>query len=119
MGPTEELVRVMFRCHEDNAASRYRIALGDGEREITGLSFFVFEYFIYNTLCQIDWPASLDGRLVPLHRSDCRDETGRQRAFFEFIRSRPNVDAARLARCFRPWHILGFCCFIRCYGRFS
>jgi hypothetical protein len=92
----------MFRCHEDNAASRYRIALGGSEREITGLSFFIFEYFIFNTLYQLDWPASLDGCPVPLDRAVCRDEDAQQRAFFEFIRSRPDFDDAWLSRSFRP-----------------
>ena len=96
----DAFLETMRRCHLDNARSTYHATTGGTRREITPLSFFVFEFFLYNSLYQVDWAVSLGDRLVRFGRDG--GEEPRQRAFLEFIQSRLAEDEALFVRSFRP-----------------
>jgi hypothetical protein len=58
-------------------------SLPDWERSTMYLTPFVYEFFLYNSLYQVDWPESLAKSEQILHTSD--REPPRQKAFEDFL----------------------------------
>ena len=80
------LIDVLRRAHQQNGRLHY-YATSDLQRRgrsTMPVTPFVFELFIYNSIYQVDWPASLRGRQVVNHQ-DCT-ESKQQRELEKFLK---------------------------------
>ena len=59
------------------------------------LTAFVYEFFLYNSLYQVDWPASSDSGALAYLASEREDE--KQAEFENFLKSRATADLVRQA----------------------
>lgn len=96
-----ELIDVLHAAHCDNARLQYYAERPDGRRiSIMPVTPFVYEFFLFNSLYEIDWAASSPDHLA-LHPDDV-SEPRKQHAFLAFLRQHARQRPADLFRAFEP-----------------
>jgi hypothetical protein len=98
------LIEVLRQAHRQNGQLHY-YATSDPRkrgRQIMPVTPFVFELFIYNSIYQVDWPASLKGRCVVNHPRDDFSETKQQCALEKFLKPYLRKEPALLYEAFIP-----------------
>ena len=95
-----ELINVLHGVHCDNSRLQYYAERLGGERiSIMPVTPFVFEFFLFNSLYQVDWQATKRyGRLVFHSEDDC-GESKKQRSFLSYLRSN---SPENIYRAFEP-----------------
>lgn len=83
---TSDFVQVLTQAHRDNGRRKH-FALEGAETVISTmwLTPFVYQYFIYNSLYQVDWDKSLTSGIVRM--LDARHEVPQQEAFEVYLRT--------------------------------
>ncbi len=99
----EELVAVLHVVHCDNSRLQYYAEQPSGGRvSIMPLTPFVYEFFLFNSLYQVDWAASNEKKKLVFHSEDDFNEVKKQRAFLSFIKPYAKESPAELYRAFEP-----------------
>ncbi|VVP89366.1 hypothetical protein PS934_01469 [Pseudomonas fluorescens] len=99
----EKLVTVLHSVHCNNSELQYYAKLPNGgEVSIMPLTPFVYEFFLFNSLYQVDWDASNNDDGLVFHPENDFGEVKKQKAFLSFIKSYANKNPADLYRAFEP-----------------
>ena len=110
-GTVLNVIEVLRQAHHENARVHYYATSDPGRRgrRIMPATPLVFELFIYNSIYQVDWPASLKARRVENPPRDVEhgfSETKQQRELERFLKLHVRDDPALLykapLRLFRP-----------------
>lgn len=98
----EEFISVLHRVHCDNSELQYYAErLGGGKVSIMPLTPFVYEFFLFNSLYEVDWMASnLASTLVP--HPESFKESQKQRAFIKYVKPHASKKPADFYRAFEP-----------------
>ncbi len=89
-------VESLRRVHDDNSSAKHFAEDPFGtQRSTMFLTAFVYEYFIYNSLYQVDWPKSTDSGDLKYY--DRGGEERKQTAFEGFLKSESTPDLVRRA----------------------
>lgn len=100
-GEVAAFICKMHKMHQDNATLDYYAKDQGGQYvSIMPMTPFVFEFFIYNALYQVDWPDSLDTECVKSHPS--RDEGRKQNKLEDFLKPYIREDPRLLSEAFLP-----------------
>ncbi len=100
---TEELISVLHRVHCDNSNLQYyAVRPGGGRVSIMPLTPFVYEFFLFNSLYQVDWCASNEKTGLVFHSGEDFGECKKQRAFLSFIKKYAVTKPSDLYRAFEP-----------------
>jgi len=103
----DSFLDTLHRAHCDNSRQRYLAQkAGRQAKPIMPLTPFVYEFFLYNSLYQVDWPESVARGQVVSSRRD-QSETQQQRCLWSFIREDVRKNPAHLFRAFEPLLHLG------------
>jgi hypothetical protein len=99
-------VHLIKRVHGDNFTLRYFAEDPDASivRSTMFLTPFVYQFFIYNSLYQVDWPASIQTGALQYHPT--RDEEQSQAAFEEFLQNASSSIPDALNRAFADIEVL-------------
>jgi len=97
-------VDVIYQVHIDNSKQQY-FAQSDGPKtSIMPLTPFIFEFFLFNSLYQVDWGVSVKSKDVrKFPQDDC--ESHKQSEFFKSIKKHAKKHPADLYRAFEPLSI--------------
>ncbi len=99
----EELVTVLHGVHCDNSKLQYYAERPSGGRvSIMPLTPFVYEFFLFNSLYQVDWAASNEDTGLVFHPENDFGESKKQRTFLSFIKHHAIEKPADLYRAFEP-----------------
>lgn len=84
-------VSILERAHDDNARYRYYAKLEQQNRPISTMPItpFVFEFFIYNSIYQVDWVKSIEKGVLQNHPDGSPDgfsESKCQRELEKFLK---------------------------------
>jgi len=105
-GTVGNLIEVLRQAHLDNGKLYYYGTPDPRKRghKIMPVTPFVFELFIYNSIYQVDWPASLEARRVVNHPRDAEGftETKQQRELEKFLKPHVREAPALLYEAFLP-----------------
>jgi len=106
-GTVVNLIEVLRQAHRENAKLYYYGTADPRQRgrRIMPVTPFVFELFIYNSIYQVDWPASLKARRVVNHPRDEEagfSETKQQRELEKFLKPHVQKEPALLYKTFVP-----------------
>jgi len=98
-----ELVNVLHGIHCDNSRLQYYAEKpGGGKISIMPVTPFVYEFFLFNSLYQVDWEiTSSSGRLVFHPDEDC-GESKKQRSLLSYLKGCASSAPAILYRAFEP-----------------
>ena len=128
MTAIDNFIESIFESHLDNAQNLYLVKKTGHNlpRVVSPLTNFVFEYFLFNSLYSVDWPASMSKREIVDHPRDKVvdsavsgsgaeqdndagfSEAKQQRAFLKFCRGKLNtLDANGISNAFLPLAGLG------------
>ena len=85
-------IDMMYHAHVDNDKSEYyskRSSSNTGYKSINPLTSFVFEYFIFNSIYQIDWNLTVESGELEYHDryDENTNEIKQQRAMIKFIKN--------------------------------
>ena len=102
-GTANELINVLHGVHRDNSGLQYYAEKpGGGRISIMPVTPFVYEFFLFNSLYQVDWETtSRDGGLV-FHPEDNCGESKKQRALLSYLKSYASDHPENLYRAFEP-----------------
>lgn len=99
----EELITVLHGVHCDNSKLQYYAERPSGGRvSIMPLTPFVYEFFLFNSLYQVDWVASNEETGLVFHPENDFGESKKQKAFLSFIKHYAIKNPADLYRAFEP-----------------
>ena len=107
-GSAEELISVLHAVHCDNSRLQYYALRLDGGNPVPQMPItpFVYEFFLFNSLYQYDWEASITENGLFPHSKDIDgkdlDEFSKQKAFLKFIKQYADKKPADLYRAFEP-----------------
>lgn len=97
----EEMISVLHRVHCDNSELQYYAERPGGRPfSIMPLTPFVYEFFLFNSLYQVDWEASSGASGLVFHEGGY--ESTKQRAFINFVKPHAIKKPADLYRAFEP-----------------
>lgn len=98
-----ELINVLHGVHCDNSKLQYYAErLGGGRISIMPVTPFVYEFFLFNSLYQVDWKTTKrDGSLVFHSEDDC-GESKKQKSLLSYLRDYSNNSPENLYRAFEP-----------------
>ena len=93
--PVTNLIEELRVVHNDYSNAKHWYKIGEQEQEHSSmyLTPFVYQFFMYNTLYQIDWNESLGGRKLkylrklPAEKKKSREEQ-KQESFESFLRKK-------------------------------
>jgi hypothetical protein len=107
MNSIENFLASIHHAHLDNARQVYvakTIGSGQGERGVSPVTNFVFEFFLYNSLYAVDWKSSFaECRLVYHDRADKITESKMQNALEKFCRQKCGDGSSKiLVEAFLP-----------------
>ena len=97
----DNFIDILHQAHCDNSKQRYYAEQGRRHRSIMPLTPFVYEFFIFNSLYQVDWKRSYDEKKVIFNPEDF-NEAKRQREFTKFVKNRAKNTPAYIYRAFGP-----------------
>lgn len=103
-GTPSNLIEVLRQAHRENGRLHY-FATSDPKirgRRTMPVTPFVFELFIYNSIYQVDWPASLQARQVVNQPRDGATEPVQQRQLERFLKPHLKEEPALLYHAFIP-----------------
>lgn len=103
-------VESLHQVHIDNSKLQYFACTLKGKQYSTApLTPFIFEFFIFNSLYQIDWVASMDSAQITSQgaNSEKRSESQNQRSFIKFLQTHASDHPQDLYRAFAPILSLG------------
>jgi len=96
------LIDILYQVHIENANQQYIAKLiGRPSTSVMPISSFVFEFFIFNSLYQVDWKTSFD-RAELIYHSDEYTEGQQQKAFLAFLKEKIGQDPTRLYYALLP-----------------
>ena len=97
-----ELIETLHAAHMDNARLRY-FARGPMNREFSQMPLtpFIYEFFLFNSLYQIDWSASNSSSGLVFHPHE-KTEVWKQGRFIKFLRDHSRTKPALMQRAFNP-----------------
>ena len=100
--PFAGLVTTLHSAHVDNASLRY-YARGPRNRIVSQMPLtpFIYEFFLFNSLYQIDWAQSCKQQELVFHREDMFENT-KQKKFIDFLRDHARKHPEHLHRAFDP-----------------
>jgi len=106
MNSIENFLDSLHHAHLDNARQLYvakTIGSGQSERDISPVTNFVFEFFLYNSLYAVDWETSYaEGSLVYHDRQSPITERNMQNALERFCRQKCGESPEFLIEAFLP-----------------
>jgi len=91
----------IYETHLDNIKNIYKVS-PHGKKPIMPLTNFIFEFFIFNSLYQIDWMYSYDNRTIIYHDRESENENNQIAKFLKFIRNNNQYGDSLLIDCFEP-----------------
>jgi hypothetical protein len=97
-----DLIDTLHAAHMDNARLRY-YARGPMNREFSQMPLtpFIYEFFLFNSLYQIDWSSSNGISGLAFHPNE-RTEVWKQGRFVKFLRDHSRTNPELLQRAFNP-----------------
>jgi hypothetical protein len=105
-GAVGNLIEVLRRAHIENDRLHYFGTQDPRKRgrRVMPVTPFVFELFIYNSIYQVDWPASLEARCVVNHPRDEGGftETKQQRELEKFLKPHVRKEPPLIYDAFLP-----------------
>ena len=96
-------LKLIYQTHLDNIKSVYSVR---PRKTIMPLTNFVFEFFIFNSLYQIDWPKSKEIGYIKYHDREKITEFNQIAKFLKFIRKNLKNDKTLLQDSFEPFNYL-------------
>jgi hypothetical protein len=99
------LIALLRVAHNENRHLHYyatREPNNSRGRSIMPVTPFVFELFIYNSIYQVDWPASLKAGCVESHPRDAMTETRQQDELERFLKPHIREKPGLLFGAFKP-----------------
>ncbi|MDB2318008.1 hypothetical protein N9V88_00310, partial [bacterium] len=97
-----ELIEILYRMHLENSDSIYFAKKPRGPQLSTmPITPFVFEYFLYNSIYQIDWEATYPTNSVIFHPDEITPSK-QKRKLNDFIKSNSIESPAKVYRAFHP-----------------
>ncbi len=101
-GRYADLIDTLHAAHMDNARLRY-YARGPMNREFSQMPLtpFIYEFFLFNSLYQIDWSAS-NGKSGLVSHPHEKTEVWKQGRFVKFLRDHSKTNPELLQRAFNP-----------------
>ncbi len=102
----QNFIDIMHRVHCDNSKQQYIVKRPPNHEFSTmPLTPFVYEFFIFNSIYQINWDTSLkQKRLIPLRNNFT--ESKKQRKLLKFLKKFAKENPASLYRAFEPFQYL-------------
>lgn len=98
----QNLIDILYNAHCDNSRQQYYAKrLRERTISIMPLTPFVFEFFLFNSLYQVDWEKSFAAGALTYHPDDY-SESKQQAEFVRFIRTHARRKPADLYRAFEP-----------------
>jgi hypothetical protein len=96
------LIDTLHAAHMDNARLLY-YARGPMNRQFSQMPLtpFIYEFFLFNSLYQIDWIASQKDLALIIHPND-KSEVWKQGRFVKFLRDHARLKPNFLCRAFEP-----------------
>jgi hypothetical protein len=100
------LIDILHHAHIDNAKQQYSAeSIGGHRTSIMPLTPFVYEFFIFNSLYQVDWVQSFELGYLAFH-PDNYLETKQQNEFMKFIKQKSRQNPQDIHRAFLPLSFL-------------
>jgi len=100
------LIDILHHAHIDNAKQQYSAeSIGGHRTSIMPLTPFVYEFFIFNSLYQVDWVQSFELGYLAFH-PDNYLETKQQNEFMKFIKQKSRQNPQHIHRAFLPLSFL-------------
>ena len=104
-GTVLNVIELLRQAHHENGRLHYYATADPRQRghRIMPVTPLVFELFIYNSIYQVDWPASLKARRVENHPRDVErgfSETRQQLELERFLKRHVRGDPALLYKAF-------------------
>lgn len=98
----QSLIDILYNAHCDNSRQQYYAKRFRGQTiSIMPLTPFVFEFFLFNSLYQVDWENSFVNGTLSYHPDDY-GESKQQAEFVKFIRTHARKKPADLYRAYEP-----------------
>jgi len=99
-----ELIDVLHAVHVDNSQLQYFAEKYSGNRiSIMPVTPFIYEFFLFNSLYQIDWETTqTEGKISYYQEEEC-GETKKQRRFLSFLKIRAEKFPENIYRAFEPF----------------
>ena len=98
----DDMITMLHSVHMDNSRLQYyALRPGGGQVSIMPVTPFVYEFFLFNSLYQVDWRKSIDQHRVIYH-SEESSETQDQRAFISFLKEYAKSNSSSVFRAFEP-----------------
>ncbi len=104
-GKLSNFIDSVYQTHLDNIKSIYSVR-PKGRKPIMPLTNFVFEFFIFNSLYQIDWPSSCKINSIKYHDREDISEFNQIAKFLRFIRQNCPNENSFLKDFFEPLNYL-------------
>ncbi|MDB4391781.1 hypothetical protein N9006_00365 [bacterium] len=97
-----ELIEILYRMHLENSDSIYFAKKPRGPQLSTmPITPFVFEFFLYNSIYQIDWEATYLTNSVTFHPDEIKSSV-QKRKLNKFIKTKSIESPAKVYRAFHP-----------------
>jgi len=98
----ENFINLMHQVHCDNSKQQYyAVAIRGARKSIMPLTPFVYEYFLFNSLYQVDWQKSYCKGDLVYHSEDIK-QFAQQKKFLKFIQNHAKKKPADFYRAFEP-----------------
>ena len=98
---TKNFISSIYQTHLDNIKSVYKVS-PHGKKPIMPLTNFIFEFFIFNSLYQINWSDSSENRNIIYHDRESESENNQIAKFLKFIKNNNQYGDSLLIDCFEP-----------------
>ena len=98
----ESLINTLHMVHLDNSRMQYYAKNKNGRSvSMMPLTPFIYEFFLFNSLYQIDWEKSLDERNLLYHPDICT-ESQKQTMFWNYLKAYAKTNPSLFYRAFEP-----------------
>ena len=95
------LVDILYKVHSDNSKQQYYAEKAGRRMSTMPLTPFIYEFFLFNSLYQVDWNKSYDKEELIFHPDDY-SESKQQRALIKYLKSYSIHKPADFYRAFEP-----------------
>jgi len=105
----EELISVLHRIHCDNSRLQYYAKDTNGSHiSIMPLTPFIYEYFLYNSIYQVNWAQSGEVSGIVYHSEEL-NESQKQRSLLKHLKEYSKREPENLYRAFEQIATIGKC----------
>jgi hypothetical protein len=100
MNEIANFITTMKRVHDDNSRVKHFARYPEGERSTMYLTPFVYEFFMYNSIYQIDWEKSLVDSQLQYHSREMKEKE-KQGPFEGFLKAQTKISPHLVSTAFQ------------------